>query len=57
MASIIKIGIRTNSVKKNVATNVVNISEVELTVELEAREKSRINQKFQIRNFKFQLQY
>lgn len=48
MASIIKTGIRTNSVRKKVGTNVVNISEVELTVELEAREKSRINQKFQI---------
>lgn len=48
MASIIKTRIRTNSVRKKVGTNVVNISEVELTVELEAREKSRINQKFQI---------
>ena len=34
--------------RKKVGTSAVNISEAELTVELEAREKSRINQKFQI---------
>ena len=47
MASVIKAGIRAHPVRKKVGTNIVNILEVEMTVELGAREKSRINQKFQ----------
>ena len=46
MASIIKTGIRTNSVRRKVGTSAVNISEAELTFELETRERTRINQKF-----------